>query len=81
LVQFSGLVDEMAILRQIAIFTPRGSISHSVQVLADSPITAPQFAQRPQSVFPVIDRPQHPRAQQVGQLARIYLVALVAFLL
>src|SRR5437016_13252898 len=55
-------------------------VHHSVQILAEGLITAPQLAQRPQPVFPVIDRAQHPRAQQVGQLARIDLVALVAFL-
>src|ERR1039458_5884121 len=55
-------------------------VHHPVQILADGLITAPQFAQRSQSVFPVIDRPHHSRAQQVGQLARVYLVAFVAFL-
>ena len=39
---------------------------HSVQILAEGLVTPPQLAQRPQSVFPVVDRPQHSRAQQVG---------------
>jgi hypothetical protein len=51
-----------------------------VQILADGLITPPQLTQRPQSMFSVIDRAEHSRAQQVGQLACIHLVALVAFL-
>src|SRR5207244_3853845 len=37
-------------------------IHHSIQILAEGLITAPQLAQCPQSVFPVIDRSQHARA-------------------
>jgi hypothetical protein len=55
------------------------SIHHPVQIFADGLITTPQLAQRPQPVFSVIDRPQHPGAQQLRQLARIHLVAFAAF--
>src|SRR5207245_7746543 len=56
------------------------SIHHARQIFADGLITAPQLAQRPQSIFSVVDRSQHSRAQQVSQLARIHLVALAALL-
>src|SRR5206468_10946848 len=49
------------------------SIHHARQIFADGLITAPQLAQRPQSIFSVVDRSQHSRAQQVSQLARIHL--------
>ena len=55
-------------------------IHHSGQIFADGLITAPQLAQRPESIFSVVDRPQHSGAQQLGQLACIHLVALAALL-
>ena len=45
-------------------------IHDSRQIFADGLITAPQLAQRPQSILSVVDRSQHSRAQQVSQLLR-----------
>src|SRR5258708_2548076 len=55
-------------------------IHRAGQIFADGLITAPQLAQRPQSIFSVVDRAQHPGAQQIGELARIHLVAFAALL-
>src|ERR1039458_2621691 len=55
-------------------------IHDSRQILADGLITTRQLAQRPQSIFSVVDRPQHAGAQQIRQLVRIHLVALAALL-
>ena len=45
--------------------------------IADGLVTAPQLSQRPQSMFPVVNRSQHPRAQQVGQLASVHVSLLL----
>src|SRR5947208_6688270 len=55
-------------------------IHHSCQIFADGLITARRLSQRPESIFSVVDRSQHSGAQQLGQLARIHLVALAALL-
>src|ERR1700693_5713156 len=52
-------------------------IHHAGQIFADGLITARQLAQRSESIFSVVDRSQHAGAQQLGQLARIHLVALL----
>src|SRR4029077_6694925 len=51
---------------------------HPSEVFGDREITAHQFLQASQTVFPVIDGVEMIEAQQLGQLAGIDLVTLVA---
>jgi hypothetical protein len=55
-------------------------IHHPGQIFSDGPITARQLAQRPQSIFSVVDRSQPYAAQRIGQLARLHLVVLAPLL-
>jgi hypothetical protein len=52
---------------------------HPCQIFADRQITACQFLQRPQSMLPVVDRPEKIRPQQISQLPGIDAVTLAAF--
>ena len=59
-------VADTTLLRLRAAIQSFDPIHRSIQILAQGLITALQLAQRPQPVFPVIDRPQHAGAQRLA---------------
>src|ERR1700730_7278095 len=89
--RFSNLVQPLcAMTRRVDLLTPTANapasiqsldpIHHAGEILADRQITAGQLFQGPQAVLAMVDRAQISAAQQIGELARVNLVALVAFL-
>src|ERR1035437_4725725 len=55
-------------------------IHHPSEIFADGQVTAGQFLQGSEAVLAMVDRAQISAAEQIGELARVNLVALVAFL-
>src|ERR1017187_5147441 len=88
---FSDLVQPLcAMPRRVDLLAPtknaRASIQsldpihHPSEIFADGQVTAGQFLQGSEAVLAMVDRAQISAAEQIGELARVNLVALVAFL-
>src|ERR1039458_5870434 len=89
--RFSSFVQPLgAMTRRVDLLSPTANppasiqsldpIHHPSEIFADGQVTADQFLQGSEAVLAMVDRAQISAAEQIGELARVNLVALVAFL-